>query len=108
MLWQVLSEGYVSALSSAVEWEGVSKEFYLRWNFPHYVGTFLYDIIDMYYVFLIAGAIGGKHILVQAPRNSGSLYFNYKGTFSVVLLAFCDAHYRYFCNNFVYKLGNIC
>ena len=26
----------------------------------------LYDIIDMYYVFLIAGAIGGKHILVQA------------------------------------------
>lgn len=59
-------------------WKSISYDFFNIWNFPNCLG-----------------AIDGKHVNIQAPNNSGSLYYNYKSFFSTVLLAVVDAKYRF-------------
>lgn len=34
-------------------------------------------------------------MVIQAPANSGSQFFNYKKIFSIIFLALVDAHYRF-------------
>lgn len=54
----------------------MAQEFDSKWNFPH-----------------CNGAMDGKHIILECPVNSGSVFYNYKESFSVVLMALVDAEY---------------
>ena len=37
------------------------------------------------------GALGEKHVACRCPPNTGSMYYNYKVFYSVVLMALVDA-----------------
>ncbi|XP_052131642.1 putative nuclease HARBI1 [Frankliniella occidentalis] len=41
------------------------------------------------------GAIDGKHCVFQKFATKGSEYYNYKGSHSIVLMAVCDAKYKF-------------
>lgn len=75
-LWEVLSPIYAKAPENEEDWLTIARGFETQWNFPHCIG-----------------ALDGKHIHIQAPKKSGSQYFNYKKSFSIVLMAACDANY---------------
>ncbi|XP_046684147.1 protein ANTAGONIST OF LIKE HETEROCHROMATIN PROTEIN 1-like [Homalodisca vitripennis] len=56
----------------------LSKAFEELWNFPNCIL-----------------AVDGKHVRISCPASSGSQFFNYKEYFSIVLLAFVDANYKF-------------
>lgn len=76
-IWNYLQPIYLPEPTTET-WQSVATRFEQRWQFPHCVG-----------------AIDGKHVLIKKPSKSGSSYFNYKHTFSIVLMATVDADYKF-------------
>lgn len=76
-IWDVLQPEVLPTPDTDM-WCKIASEFYTRFQFP-----------------LCLGAIDGKHIRIRKPNKSGSKYFNYKGYFSIVLLAITDANGKF-------------
>ena len=43
----------------------------------------------------VTRTIDGKHVAMECPKNTGALYHNYKIFFSQILVAACDAKYKF-------------
>ena len=68
----------ISCPTTQDEWRVISEKIQRRWNAPH-----------------ACGALDGKHVAIRCPPKTGSLFHNYKGFFSFVLLALVDADYKF-------------
>lgn len=75
-IWKIMKGKHMSS-PSVSDFENISQGLYENWNFPNCIGS-----------------IDGKHIRIKCPKKSGSMFFNYKQFFSIVLLAVADANYK--------------
>lgn len=61
-----------------IDFKQKSAEFSYKWNFPNCIL-----------------AIDGKHVRIRSPSNSGTLFYNHKDFYSIVLLAMVDVNYKF-------------
>ena len=69
-IWDCLSEQYVRPPRTSDDWKCIAKYFENIWNLPQCIG-----------------AIDGKHVWINSPLTSASLYYNYEGFFRFAMLA---------------------
>lgn len=74
-IWDNLKDKYLPEPSTE-QWLDIANGFKNRANFPNCIG-----------------AVDGKHIRIIKPSHSGSVNYNYKHFFSLLLLAVCDAEF---------------
>ena len=75
---EVLRPIYLTCPTTVEHWKTIAADSEELWQFPHSIG-----------------AIDGKHIQIEKPAKTGTLFYNYKGFTSIVLLAVCDARYNF-------------
>lgn len=79
-IYDSLKGDFLKSPSSKEEWKNIAQGFENEWDFPHCIGS-----------------IDGKHIRVECPKLTGTYYYNYKGFYSIILLAICDSKYCFTC-----------
>jgi hypothetical protein len=78
-IWERLQPVYLPQPTQDI-WEENITGFYEKWQFPNCFGS-----------------IDGKHVQIKRPPKSGSIYFNYLQTYSIVLLAIADHDCKFTC-----------
>ena len=76
--YKALKSTYLPFPKTEDEWLKISDDIYKYWQFPNSIG-----------------AVDGKHIAVFCPPDSGSLFYNYKSFFSVVLIGVVKHDYQF-------------
>jgi hypothetical protein len=77
ILWDVLQPLHMPQ-PTADKFKKIAEEYQSIWNFPQCLG-----------------AIDGKHVRIICPAHSGTMYFNYKSYYSVVLQRVADTSYKF-------------
>lgn len=77
VIWQELQHQHMP-IPTKEKWNSIAVDFLNKWSFPHCLGS-----------------VDGKHVRVRCPDNSGSMFYNYKKYFSIVLQAVVDANYKF-------------
>ena len=65
----------IATPKTPLEWKQIAQGFSSKWQFNHCLG-----------------ALDGKHVAKTCPQNSGSVFHNCKGFFSIILLALVDTN----------------
>ncbi len=74
---QEYQEEVIACPTMPQEWSTIADLFSQKWQFHHALGS-----------------LDGKHVAIRCPKKRGSLYYNYKGFHSIVLLGLVDADYQ--------------
>lgn len=78
VIYEVLQKDYLKTPSTNEQWTEIASTYFQLWNVPNCIGS-----------------MDGRHIEFKAPLKDGSIYYNYKGTNSIVLLAVVNALYQF-------------
>ena len=77
-IYNCLQDKYFKMPMTEDQWLSIADKTFDTWQFPNAIG-----------------ALDGKHISLFHPKCSGSEYYNYKGFYSLVMLALVDYDYKF-------------